>query len=115
MTERSLKDSLEILVDAAEARTLDVEELELNPDDLTEALSVLSEQLPGMEEAELRSALETEDGYSLKELEEQSSQLDAEQSESKWAEKAADLLSNFLRNLSLNGQLDLNPSYHYHE
>lgn len=115
MTEPKLKDSLQTLLDAASAHMLDLNGLEWTEGDILEALNVLLEELPGMEEAQLRSSLETEDGYSLPELEKMASDLEGTQTESEWEEKAAELLQAFLTNLNLNGTVDLNPSYLYED
>ena len=115
MNAPSLKDALETAVNAATAYMLDLNAVDMDRDDLREALSVLQETLPGMEEAELRSALETEDGYSLTELEKMVSDWETAVTETEWEEKAPEILSAFLKNLSLNGDLNLNPHYLYED
>lgn len=115
MTGPRLKDALETAVNAAAAFMLDLEQVEMSRDELREALSVLEETLPGMEEAELRSALETEDGYSLTELEAMASGLEETASEAEWETKMTEMLSAFLLNLNLNGTVDLGPSSRYED
>lgn len=114
MTGPNLKGTLQTLVSAAYAHMLDLNATDLYQPDLPETISVLQEVLPGLTEAELRRNLETEDGYSLEELEKMASELEAA-TESEWEEKAALLLEAFILNLNQNGGLDLNPSYLYHE
>ena len=115
MTEPNLKQELETLVNAAYAHMLDLSETDLYLPDLPETISVLLEKLPGMTEAEFRSVLETEDGYSLPELEKMVSELAMAATDSEWENIGAKLLEAFILNLNQNGEMDLNPSYHYHE
>ena len=115
MTGPNLKEELETLVNAAYAHMLDLNETDLYLPDLPETISVLQEILPGTSEVQLRKALETEDGYSLEELEKMASDLETTATDRDWEIKGAKLLEAFIVNLNQNGELDLNPSYHYHE
>lgn len=115
MTGPNWKDRLLLLLGAAQSGEISLsvltDETEENRDDLLEAMSVLQEIVPPLNEEQVKQALETDDGNSPDELENLDRALQRAETSSAWEKAGAKLLAALLLNLRLNGALDLNPSY----